>query len=261
MVILNEVETDSRIWELKTLTPINGLNLKQELKVKIMYILKEFPNGMRQKELMDSYKELYGIDINPEYYGLQNIRQVCLQFPDLVFLKMNNSIQITDKFKSTKDQLLFKPLKDMNSFLHYLPRDLKVGDCTPIAVESIYDPSKFWIIPKYDELTKLMDYFKWYYNSIKRHKIKIPTNMISLNLLCILYKNSWYFRVIIINRYDKENVQVFSVDYGRFVKCNICDLYYIRKSFANIPRFCFRARLANICPTSTAILINKIIKY
>lgn len=253
MLLNKNIENISKITENEKSVEVENseeaLDRDRLLKARIMYILKEYPCGLKQKDFLKNYKKFYGEEMSPEKFGLTNMRQVFMQFPEMIHIKMTNSLEITNTYKSSSDYLMFAPIKDITTYLNYLPSDMQVNKSMRVIVEGVYDPSKLWIVPKFKELKQFMDYLRFFYKN-KSHMFNIPSNMISMNLLCILYKNNWFFRVLIINVFNNAEVLVFSVDYGKFVKCSIKDLYYMHKKFADIPRFCFRARLANICPIS-----------
>ncbi|XP_023021054.2 tudor domain-containing protein 6 isoform X1 [Leptinotarsa decemlineata] len=139
-----------------------------------------------------------------------------------------------------------------------------LGQCVPYSIElfkknefhkvrlkNVYDPSKFWIVIKYNELQLFTNYLTAYYNKSDR-KVIVPKIELKHGLTCIILKNSKFYRANLLPALLPENnkLRVFLLDYGCIISVEMSNVFYMLKKHCNVPRFSIRATLAYISPAN-----------
>lgn len=124
------------------------------------------------------------------------------------------------------------------------------GEVYEIKIKNMFDPSKLWIIVNFSELYLFTKYLKWYYSK-DENRIKIPIFKLKKYLLCIIKKNSNYYRAIIlpILLSEENKIRVFLIDHGTFINVNVDNIFYLLQKHSLVPRFALRACLIHIAPS------------
>lgn len=126
---------------------------------------------------------------------------------------------------------------------------LDVGDIYEIKIKNMFDPSKLWIIVNFSELNIFTEYLKQYYSK-DENRIKVPIFKLTKYLLCIIERNSYYYRAIILPIFlpEDDKIRVFLIDEGTFINVNVDNIFYLLQKHSEVPRFALRACLIYIAP-------------
>lgn len=139
----------------------------------------------------------------------------------------------------------------------HISQSIAKGEKYEVKIKNVYDPSKFWVIVKYRELSVFMEYLKYFYGKVENRK-PIFRSSLRKNLICIVRRSGMYFRSVILPILlpDKSKIRVFMIDFGYIVNICIDDLFCIFEKHQDVPRFAIRAGLAYISPTGKKNLAN-----
>ncbi|KAJ8920422.1 hypothetical protein NQ315_005288 [Exocentrus adspersus] len=146
---------------------------------------------------------------------------------------------------------------------YYDKEKWKSSETYRMRVSNIYDPSKFWIVIKEQEL----DIFQKYLNSFYTQHgscYKIPMDALSKNMYCAAMADNSFFRGLIVNIPHSLSVQktavVFLFDFGYISLVNLEDLYYLSEDLYEIPQFSVRASLSGVQPFDNCIWDYNVVK-
>ncbi|KAG5870116.1 hypothetical protein JTB14_025999 [Gonioctena quinquepunctata] len=147
-----------------------------------------------------------------------------------------------------------KKLPDLEAFssgqvIPYTIDILRKNKFYEVKIENVYDPSKFWIVIKFNELKLFTKYLTTHY--IEK-KLVIPRKRLKHGLICIVLRNSAFYRATLLPALlpEKDKLRVFLVDYGITVNVGMDNVFYIAKKHTHVPRFSVRATLAYISPAN-----------
>ncbi|KAJ8976598.1 hypothetical protein NQ317_005788 [Molorchus minor] len=147
------------------------------------------------------------------------------------------------------EDLLLEPIER----IPILPDSIIKNECYEAKIESIYDPSKFWLVIKVKELAIFMKYLKYFYDKPQNQRPVIQGKL-EKGLLCIVRSNEKYYRGYIqpVLLPDQNKLRVFMMDYGLILNVPATDVFFIFKKHSQVPGFAIRACLADVVPTGTS---------
>ncbi|XP_067123272.1 tudor domain-containing protein 5-like [Centruroides vittatus] len=130
----------------------------------------------------------------------------------------------------------------------------KLTDFISISVCDIDSPDQFWIQLKgkttSESLKMLMENLQVTYNNEKNDKYQMPDNFVAEHNVCAVlwsFNNAWH-RGIITKVLQKDQVEVFYVDYGTKCKVSKKSLRLLKKEFLSLPSQALRGRLSYVQP-------------
>ncbi|XP_063927346.1 tudor domain-containing protein 5-like [Zophobas morio] len=128
------------------------------------------------------------------------------------------------------------------------------GQPINFKVSHIYDPSKFWIVVKFQELEIFQKHlFQYYY--LNRNKYKMPTDNLQLDMPCVAFTDGNYYRGRIVglpqDLWDQNQVHVFFTDYGSLQLVDYNNIFYMSVKHCEVPQFSVRASLAQVRPKNS----------
>ncbi|XP_018580099.1 uncharacterized protein LOC108917822 [Anoplophora glabripennis] len=146
---------------------------------------------------------------------------------------------------------------------YYDKQNWELGETYRMRVSNIYDPSKFWIVVKEQELDVFQRFLADFYNKYSS-RYKMSLNSISENMYCTAFTENAFYRGLIVSiphslTLDKK-VIVFLFDFGYTCMVNLEDIYYLSEKFYEVPRFAVRASLSDLQPHSEHVWNYEVVK-
>lgn len=238
-------------------TDDNAWNL---LRNQVKYVLQNFPNGAKFKDVDAAFQKYYGHSFDPMQYNCSNFFSLFNLLPDIVDLNKCKSVALLPGLKGDRRH---KVVMDKDKFVQpRLYKTLKVDDYYESTVASIYDPNKFWIVIKPRELELFQIHMNRIYGLFE-NQINIPQDVLAKGLACVVRVDENYCRAIVSSccTINRDKIRVFCVDSGNILDVGLQDVYYLQAHHASVARFAFRACLAGIQPNSKQNFVDLFIVF
>ncbi|XP_030757365.1 uncharacterized protein LOC115883188 [Sitophilus oryzae] len=124
-----------------------------------------------------------------------------------------------------------------------------------VRISHVYDPSKFWVVPKEKELDLFQRYLHNFYSKYK-DSYRIPEINFSLQMYCVAYTEETFYRGRLVNvpltNQEKHLAWVFLIDFGYMVKVELNNIYFMTTKMYTVPQFAIRSGLSGLGPIDSS---------
>ncbi|XP_030748990.1 uncharacterized protein LOC115877058 [Sitophilus oryzae] len=139
--------------------------------------------------------------------------------------------------------------------LYFDKQDWIVGNMYRTRISHVYDPSKFWVVPKEKELDLFQRYLHDFYS---KHKdaYRVPVSNFSLQMYCVAYTEEAFYRGKLVNIplpvKQKTLAWVFLMDFGYMAKVELNEIYFLTAKMYTVPQFAVRSSLSGMGPVDSS---------
>ncbi|XP_019873183.2 uncharacterized protein LOC109601381 [Aethina tumida] len=149
---------------------------------------------------------------------------------------------------------LDKPIDTVHEW--YIPQwfdvtHWKIDKRYKLEVTNIYDPSKFWVVTKFEELAVFQKELKQFYDK-RRKTLHFPLKEITKDRLCVIEKQGVYYRAMvrrtIITGGSEICIQAFLLDYGYVSHVPPNKMFRFYKGLTKLPMLAVRGELDQVRP-------------